>query len=137
MGGTSPGGETRVVGSSDTIPAMEGAAVAVGVEASAAAPRLLTEARALLEGGGGTERQQQHLYLPHAEAGYERVTPLAVDAVKGIQVQGVGMGADGSGDGAAGGVRWVGWPELTAVAEKRCVVWMERRGLGDHDDWTD
>ena len=103
---------------------MEGAAVAVGVEAAAAPPRLLTEAQALLEGGGA--EQQLHLYLPHAEAGYERVTPLAVDAVKGIQIQGVGMGVDGSGDGAAGGVRWVGWPELTAVAEKRYVARMER-----------
>lgn len=99
---------------------MDGAAVAVGVETSAAAPRLLAEAQALLESRGGTERQ--HLYLPHAEVGYKRVTLLAVDAVNGIQVQGVGV--DGSGDGAAGGsgVQWVGWPELTAVAEKRCVI---------------
>lgn len=115
-----PEGRRRVAVScvaANTVPAMEGAAAATaGVEA----PRLLTEAEALLEAGGA----MQHLYLPHSEAGYERVVPLAVDPVKGVQVQGVD--AEGAvvdaGAAGGGGVRWVGWPEFKAVAEKRCVL---------------
>jgi hypothetical protein len=76
---------------------------------------LLSEAKAMLtardgEGQEGKE-EQQHLFLPHPEQGYERVVLLAFDPARGLQVQGVG-----------GEARWIAWPELKAVAEKRCVA---------------
>jgi len=79
---------------------------------------LLSEAKALLErgAGAGEEAQRPHLFLAHPEAGYERVVPLALDAAKGLQVQQACPD-----EAAGGGVRWIEWPELKAVAEKRCV----------------
>lgn len=92
-----------------------------GSSNTGAAATLESEARALLAGMG-------HLFLAHPEAGYERVVPLALDSLRGLQVQayvseeGGATGDNGGGGERGGGARWIAWTELKALAERRCVL---------------